>query len=171
MPEATCSDVSAIRDLDQVCLPSTGWAAARISGTSSSPTDSASPEGVQIIHVIPEGIACVLDQVSEDAPVDGQFEAFLSAAYKNDALGRSLAEANGLVPNDVGQVSVYVPSDLPVVIPAMCYFKDGASAVTLQANGMPQESSSSSVTNAAVWLVAITAVIVLLIYGVKKLMS
>jgi hypothetical protein len=140
-----------------------GW------GSGLVPVDSAPPEGVRIIHVIPSGIACVRDEVSRAAPVNGRFEAYLSAVYGNEAVAQSLAAANGLVPNENGDVSVYVPAGLPIIIPAMCYAKEGASAVTLQPSGTPEGDSGGS-SNSAAWIVII-AVVILLIVGIKKLAS
>ena len=129
---------------------------------------SVPPEGVQLIHVIPAGISCVRDQISMNAPLDGRYDALLSAVYKDDLLAQTLVEANDLVPDATGQVSVYVPPGLPVVVPAMCYFKENASAVTLQANGTPGSSGPSAADTAMGWLI-LAVVLIGVALLIKKL--
>jgi hypothetical protein len=114
---------------------------------------SVPPQGVQLIHSVPEGVACVRDQMSLNAPADGRYDAFIGSVYKDPNLGLTLAAANDLVPDTTGAPAVYVPPGLPVVLPAMCYFKEGAEAVTLQSNGEQEPSGSSAADVATGWLI------------------
>jgi hypothetical protein len=114
---------------------------------------SVPPQGVQLIHTVPAGVACVRDQMSLSAPVDGDYDAFIGVVYKDATLGQTLAAANDLVPDTTGGPSVYVPPGLPVVLPAMCYFKEGADAVTLEPGGVPKPSGSSAADVATGWLI------------------
>jgi hypothetical protein len=111
------------------------------------------PQGVQPIHEIPEGVACVRDQVAYNAPIDGRYQAFLAAIYHDDEVARQLVTANQLIGGSNGEVGIYVPPGMQIVIPAMCYSKEGASAVSLQAGGTPSSGGSDTADTVTGWLV------------------
>jgi hypothetical protein len=114
---------------------------------------SVPPQGVQPIHEIPAGVACVRDQVAYNAPIDGRYQAFLAAIYHDDQVATQLVTANQLIGGANGEVGIYVPPGLQIVIPAMCYSKEGASAVTLQAGGAPDSGGSDTAETVTGWLV------------------
>jgi hypothetical protein len=114
---------------------------------------SVPPQGVQPIHEVPAGVACVRDQVAYNAPIDGRYQAFLAAIYHNDQVAQELVVANQLIGGTNGEVGIYVPPGLQIVIPAMCYSKEGASAVSLQAGGEPSSGGSDTADTVTGWLV------------------
>ena len=97
--------------------------------------------GVRIIHEIPAGTACVEDQVDRKVQQGQDFRALLYSQYKDTDVAETMAQANGLIASSDGSVSVYVPAGDVVIIPAMCYSKGGADAVSLGATGQPNEPS------------------------------
>jgi hypothetical protein len=97
--------------------------------------------GVRIIHQVPGGMACVEDQVERKVQSGQDFKALLYTQYKDADVAETMAQANDLIPNSDGAVSVYVPAGDVVIIPAMCYSKSGADAVSLGATGQPTEPS------------------------------
>ena len=121
--------------------------------TSSPPTTEAG--GVRPIHEIPDGIACVYDEITFPMPSDQSFMQILVAQYQDADVAQSLTDANGLNPDANGQVSIYVPTGEPVIIPEMCYPKPGAGAVTLQSTGTPAESVSGGAMVAGILLVVL----------------
>jgi hypothetical protein len=106
---------------------------------SQSPTTDA---GVHLIHHIPGGTACVDDQVERIMKQDQSFKDLLYTQYKDAAVVETLAQSNDLVADSEGQPAVYVPPGDRVVIPAMCYTKSGADAVSLGAAGDPNPPSA-----------------------------
>ena len=120
-------------------------------------TSVSSAVGVHLIHTVPDGLACVYDQAVRTVRADQTFEALLYAEYKDAEVAQQLAEANELLPGDDGTLQVYVPVGDPVVIPEMCYAKEGANAVSLQASGLPEESVSGE--GAAAGLVIVVMLI------------
>ena len=97
--------------------------------------------GVRIIHQIPAGTACVEDQVERKVQQGQDFKALLYSQYKDTDVAETMAQANGLIASSDGSVSVYVPAGDVVIIPAMCYSKSGADAVSLGATGQPNPPS------------------------------
>jgi hypothetical protein len=91
--------------------------------------------GVHLIHHIPGGTACVDDQVERIMKQDQSFKDLLYTQYKDADVVETLAQANDLASDGEGQPTVYVPPGDRVVIPAMCYAKSGADAVSLDASG------------------------------------
>ena len=59
------------------------WTAGKLGST-----DTAPPQGVQLIHVIPDGVACVRDQIARDAPPNDELTAVIADAYKDEALAQ-----------------------------------------------------------------------------------
>lgn len=108
-----------------------------VNGSQPSTTDV----GVHLIHHIPAGTACVDDQVERIVKQDQSFEALLYTQYKVADVAETLAQSNDLLPDGQQQGVVYVPPGDRVVIPAMCYTKSGADAVTLGASGDPNPPS------------------------------
>jgi hypothetical protein len=66
---------------------------------------------------------------------DQSFKDLLYTQYKDADVVETLAQANDLASDGEGQPTVYVPPGDRVVIPAMCYAKSGADAVSLDASG------------------------------------
>jgi hypothetical protein len=99
-------------------------------------------EGVRIIHEIPAGLACVRDEAVRTMEPGQSFEELLLTEYKDVDVARELADTNDLLPDETGQFTIYIPPDEPVIIPEMCYPKQGADAVTLQSTGEPESSLS-----------------------------
>jgi hypothetical protein len=97
--------------------------------------------GVRIIHQIPAGTACVEDQVERKVQQGQDFKALLYSQYKDADVAETMAQANDLIASSDGSLSVYVPAGDVVIIPAMCYAKSGADAVSLGATGQPNEPS------------------------------
>ena len=97
--------------------------------------------GVHLIHHIPAGTACVEDQVVRTVKQDQSFKELLYTQYKDADVAETLAQSNDLVAGSQGQGVVYVPPGDRVVIPAMCYTKSGADAVSLGASGNPNPPS------------------------------
>ena len=95
--------------------------------------------GVHLIHHIPAGTACVDDQVVRIVKQDQSFKDLLYTQYKDADVAETLAQSNDLLPDSQGVV--YVPPGDRVVIPAMCYTKSGADAVSLGASGDPNPPS------------------------------
>jgi len=97
--------------------------------------------GVHLIHHIPAGTACVEDQVVRVVKQDQSFKELLYTQYKDAAVAETLTQSNDLLAGSEGQGVVYVPPGDRVVIPAMCYTKSGADAVSLGASGNPNPPS------------------------------
>jgi hypothetical protein len=97
--------------------------------------------GVHLIHHVPGGMACVQDQVERIVKPDETLKDLLYRQYEDPDVAETLAQQNDLVPDEQGAMTVYVPSGEPVVIPAMCYTKSGADAVSLQPSGEPEPPS------------------------------
>jgi hypothetical protein len=108
-----------------------------VSGSQPSTTDV----GVHLIHHIPGGTACVDDQVERIVKQGQSFKELLYTQYKDADVAETLAQSNDLVPDSQGQTAVYVPAGDRVIIPAMCYTKSGADAVSLGASGDPNPPS------------------------------
>jgi hypothetical protein len=109
------------------------------SGNGSQP--STTDVGVHLIHHIPAGTACVDDQVERIVKQEQSFKELLYTQYKDADVAEALADSNDLIPDSQGQGAVYVPPGDRVVIPAMCYTKSGADAVSLGASGDPNPPS------------------------------
>jgi hypothetical protein len=112
-------------------------------------------EGVRIIHRIPSGLACVRDEAVRTMKTGQSFEELLFAEYKDVDVVEQLADTNDLLPDENGNFSVYVPPGDPVIIPEMCYPKQGADAVTLQATGEPEQTLSGGAVLAGILVVGI----------------
>lgn len=118
-------------------------------------TPVSEPEGVHPIHVIPGGTACVRDQAERIMEPGQSFVDVLLAEYKDLDVVDALASANDLIPNDDGTVSVFVPPGVPIVIPEMCYPKEGAGSVSLQASGVPDDSNQATFAGLLIVVLAI----------------
>jgi hypothetical protein len=105
-------------------------------------TPSIELEGVRIIHQIPDGLACVRDEAVRTMATGQTFEELLFTEYKDVDVAQELADTNDLLPDEAGNYTVYVPPGEPVIIPEMCYPKQGADAVTLQSTGEPEATLS-----------------------------
>jgi hypothetical protein len=112
-------------------------------------------EGVRIIHQIPGGIACVRDEAVRELQPGQSFEELLYIEYKDVDVALDLADTNDLVPDEDGNFSVYVPPGEPVIIPEMCYPKQGADAVTLQSTGQPEQTLTGGAVLAGIIVVGI----------------
>jgi len=132
---------SALREVRLPGLrPAKEPATADTSGDGSQPptTDA----GVHLIHDIPGGTACVDDQVERIVQQGQSFKELLYTQYKDADVAETLAQSNDLLPDSQGQMAVYVPPGDRVIIPAMCYTKSGADAVSLGASGEPNPPSA-----------------------------
>ena len=118
-------------------------------------TPSNELEGVRIIHEIPSGLACVRDEAVRTMEAGQSFEALLFTEYKDVDVVQELADTNDLLPDEDGNFTLYIPPGEPVIIPEMCYPKQGADAVTLQSTGEPDQSLSGGAVLAGLIVVAI----------------
>jgi hypothetical protein len=126
-------------------------------------------EGVRIIHRIPAGLACVRDEAVRTMKTGESFEELLFAEYKDVDVALDLAETNDLQPDEDGNFTVYVPPGDPVIIPEMCYPKDGADAVTLQSTGEPEQAMSGGAVLAGIIVIGLGIAALVLLW--KRLSS
>jgi hypothetical protein len=112
-------------------------------------------EGVRILHHIPDGLACVRDEAVRTMPTGQTFEELLFAEYKDVDVAEELADTNDLLPDEDGNYNLYVPPGEPVIIPEMCYPKQGADAVTLQSTGEPRQTLTGEAVVAGMIVIAI----------------
>ena len=138
---------------------------ARGEQAASTPTDDvptgSAPEGVHIIHTIPSGVACVYDQAVRTMKPGQTFEELLRLEYEDADVAQQLAQQNDLLPSSDGTMAVFVPPHEPVVIPEMCYLKEGAGSVSLQATGVPDDSSGGAALAGFVLIALAIAAVVL----------
>jgi hypothetical protein len=121
-------------------------------------------EGVRIIHRIPAGLACVRDEAVRTMKTGESFEELLFAEYKDADVALDLADTNDLLPDEDGNLSVYVPPGDPVIIPEMCYPKDGADAVTLQSTGEPEQAMSGGAVLAGIIVIGLGIAALMLLW-------
>ena len=112
-------------------------------------------EGIHLIHTIPGGIACTYDQTVRQVKADQAFTELLYSQYRDAEVAQQMAEANDLVPNSDGVMSIYLPVGTRVYLPEMCYTKSGADGVTLQPTGVPEESMSTGTMLGGLFLIAL----------------
>ena len=122
-------------------------------------------EGVRIIHQIPGGLACVRDEAVRTMATGQTFEELLFTEYKDVDVVEELADVNDLLPDEDGNYTVYVPPGEPVIIPEMCYPKQGADAVTLQSTGEPEDSLSGGSLLAGIIVIAIGIAALVLLWN------
>lgn len=136
-----------------------GLASAAQGGAADSVPDSGASipegEGIHLIHVIPGGIACTYDQTPRQVKSDQTFTELLYTQYKDADVAQQMAEANDLVPNSDGVMSIYLPVGTHVYLPEMCYARSGAESVTLQSTGVPEEPMSTGTMLGGVLLIAL----------------
>jgi hypothetical protein len=121
-------------------------------------------EGVRIIHRIPGGLACVRDEAVRTMKAGESFEELLFAEYKDADVALDLAETNDLLPDEEGNFTIYVPPGEPVIIPEMCYPKEGADAVTLQSTGEPEQTLSGGAVLAGIIVVGLGIAALMLLW-------
>jgi hypothetical protein len=126
-------------------------------------------EGVRIIHRIPANVACVRDEAVRTMKTGQSYEQLLFLEYKDADVALDLADTNDLQPDEDGNLSVYVPPGDPVIIPEMCYPKQGADAVTLQSTGEPQQTLSGGAVLAGIIVVGLGIAALVLVW--KRLSS
>ena len=124
--------------------------------------------GVHLIHQIPGGMACVDDQVDRIVKQGQSFKDLLYTQYKDADVAETLAESNDLLPNSEGQTAIYVPPGDHVVIPAMCYTKSGADAVSLGAAGDPNPPSALGGILVFAFILLVLYVILIAVGNVRR---